>query len=302
MKLGRRLLAYHQGVALCCALGLAAPAVAGGLRCSVGEVVIENLVIGHTYSLSTLANLPLSVTSTTEGSVRVSIEPLVPDAVELRRGTLPVPDRRWATAVPDTFDLEPQQTRAVEMSLAIPNDPALLGKRFQVTFWTHTLPRAGELVAYGLKSRIIFSISPTADAADVQPVGELSLSLLPAELKVRALASGKSYRLEQASWVPLKVRNTSNHRVSVELHAMSFESAGATLRADDAELLEAAKVRLEPDSLTLEPGEERTITGAVTMSPGKPSHGKNLVCVISAAVSGQAVQTQIYSRLRAQAQ
>ncbi len=276
--------------------------MAGGLRCSVGEVVIENLAIGHTYSLRSLANLPLSVTSTTEGSVRVSIEPLVPDAVELRAGVLPVPDRRWATAVPDTLDLEAQQTRAVELSLAIPNDPTLLGKRFQVTFWTHTLPREGELLAYGLKSHIIFSISPTADAADVQPTGELSLSLQPAEFNIRTLARGKSYRLEKASAVPLKVRNTSNHRVSVELHAMSFESAGATLRPDDAELLKAAKVRFEPDSLMLEPGEERTITGAVTMDPGKPLHGKNLVCVISAAVSGQAVQTQIYSRLRAQAQ
>ncbi len=298
----RRLFAYLHAAALCCAVGLAAPAAAGGLRCSVGEVVIENLAIGHTYSLSSLANLPLSVTSTTEGTVRVAIEPLVPDAVELRSGALAIPDRRWATALPDTLDLEPQQTRAADMSLAIPNDPALLGKRFQVTFWTHTMPREGELLAFGLKSRIIFSISPTADAADVQPTGDLSLSLQPAEFKVKALSSGKTYRLEKASSEPLKVRNTSNHKVSVELRAMSFESAGATLRPDDAELLKAAQVRFEPDSLTLEPGEERTITGAVTMGPGKALRGKNLVCVISAAISGQAVQTQIYSRLRAEAQ
>lgn len=182
--------------------------------------------------------------------VRVAIEPLVPDAVELRAGASPIPDRRWATALPDTLDLEPQQTRA----------------------------------------------------AEVQPRGDLSSSLQPAEFKVKALSSGKTYRLEQASSQPLKVRNTSNHKVAVELQAMSFGSAGATWRPDDAELLKAAQVRFEPDSLTLEPGEGRTITGAVTMGHGKSLRGKNLVCVISAAISGQAVQTQIYSRLRADAQ
>ena len=298
----RRLIPYLPAVALSLLMGLATSAGAGGLRCSVGEVVIENLAIGHTYSLKALANLPLSVTSTSDGPVRVAIEPLVPDAVELRPGTAAIPDRRWATALPDTLDLEPQQTQAAEMSLAIPNDRSLLGRRFQVTFWTHTLPREGELLAYGLKSRIIFSISPTADADETQPTGNLSLSLQPAELTFKPMSSGKTYRLEKSSEHPLTVRNTSDHRVSVALQAMSFESAGATLRPDDAELLKAAQVRFEPDSLTLEPGEERTITGAVTMGSHKSPRGKNLVCVISAAVSGQAVQTQIYSRLRAQAQ
>ena len=263
--------------------------------------MIENLTIGHTYSLTSLANLPLSITSTSEGPVRVGIEPLRPDPVELRQGVEAIPDRRWATALPDTLELEPQQTQAASMALAIPNDSTLLGRRFQVTFWTHTLPREGELLAYGLKSRVIFSIAPTADAADAQPTGDLSLTLQPAELNLNALASGKSYRLEKATAKPLRVRNTSSHRVSVELHALSFESAGATLRPDDAELLKAAQVRLEPASLTLEPGEERTITGAVTMGSVKSARGKSLVCVISAAITGQAVRTQIFSRLRSPA-
>ena len=129
MSPDRRLIPCLPAVALLCIMGFAAPAVAGGLRCSVGEVVIENLAIGHTYSLTSLANLPLSVTSTSEGPVRVGIEPLVPDAIELRQGIEAIPDRRWATALPDTMDLEPMQMRATEMSLAIPNDRALLGRR-----------------------------------------------------------------------------------------------------------------------------------------------------------------------------
>jgi hypothetical protein len=75
---------------------LAGPARAGGLRCSVGEVVIENLKIGQTYSLRTLANLPLSITSTCEGPVRVQVVPLVPEASELRHGAEAIPGVEWA--------------------------------------------------------------------------------------------------------------------------------------------------------------------------------------------------------------
>jgi hypothetical protein len=59
---------------------------AGGLRCSIGEVVIENLKIGRTYSLKTLANLPLTLTNTTDGPVNLAVDALVPDASELRQG------------------------------------------------------------------------------------------------------------------------------------------------------------------------------------------------------------------------
>src|SRR5438105_9963856 len=104
-------------------LSHAVPAAAGGLRCSLGEIVIENLEVGHAYSLRALANLPLSLTSTTDGPVRVGIEPQVPDSSELRRGAEAIPDKHWASALPDTLALDPGQTLASELSIAIPNDP-----------------------------------------------------------------------------------------------------------------------------------------------------------------------------------
>ena len=300
MNSPNRQASYISVAALLASLGLAAGAEAGGLRCSVGEVVIENLAIGHTYSLATLANLPLSITSACEGPVRIAIEPLVPDASELRPGAEAIPDRRWATASPDTLELKPQETQAAHMELAIPDDRALLGRRFQVTFWTHTLPHDGELLAYGLKSRIIFSIAPTADSADTPQTGDLSLALQPADVRLDGVAAGKTLRLENLPR-PLTVRNTSNHRMAVELRAVSCRDAGATMRPDESELLSVSQVRIEPDSLILGPGEMRTITGTMTMGSKKLTRGSNLVCIISAAVTGEPVRTQIYSRLYAHA-
>ena len=173
-----------------------------------------------------------------------------------------------------------------------------MGRRFQVTFWTHSLPRAGQLLAYGLKSRIIFTTAPTRDSADVQPTGDLSVSLLPAQVQMKHLAAGKRYRLEQLAGQPITVHNTSNHPVRVELHMLSAAASGTPLNADDAELLDVAKVHLEPASIMLAPGESRAVTGEVVMNGGRAGKGKNLVCVVAASVADELVRTQIYSRLR----
>ena len=278
-------------------LALPLPVAAGGLRCSVGEVVIENLKIGHTYSLAKLANLPLSVTSTDAQVIRVNIMPLRPDTSELRQGAEPIPDARWASATPDMLELEPGKTVASDMSLAIPNDPSLLGRRFQVGFWTHTMPREGEMVAHGLKSRVIFTIAPTPDDSEQQPTGDMSVTLQPAEVRLSGVAPGRDYRIESAGSSPLKVRNTSTHPVTVELKALGATASGGSLSAGDGELLSAAVVKIEPASFTLAPGEERPVTGTVSMERAKGLRGRNFMCIVSAAVVDQSVRTQIYSRL-----
>jgi len=58
---------------------------AGGLSTQLGEVVIENLQIGQTYNLKQLANLRLIVTNTSDYSVDLRMDILLPDSSELRK-------------------------------------------------------------------------------------------------------------------------------------------------------------------------------------------------------------------------
>jgi len=158
----------------------AQPVFGGGLRCSVGEVVINNLKIGQTYSLKKLVNLPLTITNTANQSVVVRVEPQVPASSELKQGAEPIPEISWAKAIPDSLELAPHESKQVEMILAIPDNEALFGKKFQVNFWSHTLAQAGDLLAYGLSSRVIFSIDQARETPGAVPSGELAISLLPA--------------------------------------------------------------------------------------------------------------------------
>jgi hypothetical protein len=174
-------------------------AAAGGLRCSPGEVVIENLEIGREYSLLALANVPLTVFNTGEEAVLVRVEPLRPEAAEVRSGVEPIPDAAWASACPDSFELAPQESKAVELKLRIPDDETLLGRTFQVQFWSHTLPRPGEMLAYGLSSRVLFSIAPVRATERPELKGDFSIRLEPSEIHMSAVREGERADLKGAN-------------------------------------------------------------------------------------------------------
>lgn len=288
--------------ALVLAFGLLVPtgAWAGGLRCSLGEVVINNLKIGQSYSLQTLANLPLSVTNTGDQTTTVRIDALVPDPSELRQGALPVPSATWAMARPDSFVLAPKQTRLVELKLLIPDDERLFGKKFEVIYWSHTLAQPGDLLASGLKSRVIFTIDSVRGAAGAEPdSGELSIDFSPSQLILEGIVRGREYQLEDSLRKSLVLRNTSSRRVSLELRPLSAQDSDDRLKEGYADLLSSARLRLSPTKLSLGPGEERAISGTLMFPKGRPLKGKKFMCVVSAAVVDLPVHTQIYSRIYA---
>jgi len=298
LKSQNRLAAIFCALVLC-GFSLFPDAWAGGLSCSVGEVVIENLKIGQTYSLKTLANLPLSVTNTGDQPVTVLIEPLVPGPGELRQKAEPIPQIKWARALPDSFKLFPKESKLVEMIIEIPDDEALFGKKFQVNFWSHTLAQAGDLLAVGLNSRVIFSIDRARETPGSVPSGDLSLSILPAEITLDKVNSGRQYRLEDFLQKPLTVKNGSQRELSVELHTVDVQKSATTLPPGYADLLGSAVITLTPNKFILKPGEEKTISGTVAFPKGERLTAKKFMCVVSAAVIGQSVQTQIYSRIYA---
>jgi len=274
---------------------------AGGLRCSIGEVVIENLKIGHTYSLQTLANLPLTLTNTTDGPVIVKVDALVPDAAELRQGAEAIPDVRWATSSPDSIPMNAGESKRSELVLAIPNDERLFGRKFEVIYWSHTLPRPEDLLSYGLKSRIIFTIDPNRDTTDAQPGGDLSLEFVPGELWLDRVAKGHRYELQTALGEGLTLRNTSSHALTVNLKPVALSDARVGV-SGFGDLLANGEVTLTPSTVTLAPGESRAVTGTVQMGHPKQKWTSNLACIISAEVQNQPVRTRLYARVYARTQ
>lgn len=128
--------------------------------------------------------------------------------------------------------------------------------------------------------------------------GGMLLSLFPAQTEVMRLVPGRSYRLAKELREPLKIRNMSDQTVEVELKALSLSEAGIRLEAGCADLLGLGKVAISPATFSLEPGEERTVDGTLSLLKRGPK-GKALMCVIAATVAHHETktETQTYSRI-----
>ncbi|MGH7741210.1 MAG: hypothetical protein ACRENS_04235 [Candidatus Eiseniibacteriota bacterium] len=277
---------------------ISTPAAAGGLRCSFGEVVINNLKIGQSYSLQTLANLPLVLTNTDDKPATIRVDALVPTEGELRQGAEPIPSGQWASALPDSFVLGPSQSQSVELKLSIPDDEQLFGRKFEVVFWSHTLAQAGNLIAYGLKSRVIFTIDQARDTANTAPqTGDLAIALSPSQVELNDVVAGHQYALEAAGHQPMMVKNTSDHPVVLELQPLSPEKSAVGGQPGFEDLLSFSKLSLAPAKLTLAPGEQKPVTATLTFPKGQSIKGRKFMCVISASEADQPVRTQIYSRI-----
>ena len=141
--------------------------VAGGLSTNLGEVLIQNLGIGDAYCLKKLANVTLSVVNRGEDTVFVKATPEVPDSVELRHNAEPIPSAAWIELERDSMVLAPGQMGVSDVCINVPQDTTLRGRKFQVMLWSRTIPRPGDFVACGLKSRVLFTIATEADSSEV---------------------------------------------------------------------------------------------------------------------------------------
>ena len=101
---------------------------AGGLSTGLGEVVVENLQVGQTYSLKELANLRLFVTNNSDDSVALKMDILSPDSSELKKGSRPIPDISWLKLSRDTFVLGPNEIALSDITLSIPDENRYLGE------------------------------------------------------------------------------------------------------------------------------------------------------------------------------
>ncbi|MEZ4655550.1 MAG: hypothetical protein R3E12_18675 [Candidatus Eisenbacteria bacterium] len=202
-------------------MGLVSGSVAhaGGLRCSFGEVMIENLTIGSSNSLERIAALPLTLTNSGDRSVTVDIQPTIPAGSELRYGAQPIPDLSWVALTRSSVALDAQESVQVDITLHIPNDGKYVGGKYQVNVWSHTQAQPGELVAIGLTSRVIFTVSKQSDTESVGTPGA-SVALVPAEVTLRGVGLGQTFSLQTDLDRSLVLKNPSARPVTVELNAL----------------------------------------------------------------------------------
>lgn len=124
------------------------------LHTKFGEVRLENLAIGKTYSVTRMASEPFVISNTSNDSLFVHVETVVPAQHHLQGDALPVPDRNWVRLGTTDLAMEAHSNVSIDVYLSLPYDPDLAGKMFQVDILSRDLQRANDTQRH----RLLFTV------------------------------------------------------------------------------------------------------------------------------------------------
>jgi len=294
--------AIFIGLILMVLLGMPFKAKAGGLSTQLGEVVVENLKIGHTYSLKDLANLPLIVTNNCDNKVDLKMEVLAPEFSELRNNSEPIPDPSWIRVDKDFFELSPGEKAISDITISIPNDEEYFGKKYQAMIWSHTVGGKGFVLAYGLKTGVIFTIDTTREAEEDTTTftkANLSFNLSPEEIYLENIKTGKLYDVWKMNSLTLKIINSSDQKATYKLKSLNAKNSCATLTKGYEDAPDASFLKFSEEEFTVSPYGTKEIKMYLDFPRKKEYRGRKYMFVIYASIPDQKVVAGVYSRLYA---
>jgi hypothetical protein len=282
-------------------------AEAGGLSTQLGEVVIENLQIGQSYDLKQLANLSLIVTNTSDFGVNLKMDILQPDSAELRLGSQQIPDTSWVDLSQDFFTLGAGEQAESKITLSIPEDEKYLGKKYQVNIWSHTLggENSGMFLAYGLKTRIIFTTDTVkADQGELitSSGATVNFTLKPEEIFLEGVTPGTLYDISQNNGITLEVFNPGDRKQAFKLQSLTVENSVASLTKEYQDAPDASFLKFSESSFVIPPKGTKTIKMYLEFPANKDFSGKKYMFVIHAVALDEKVTAGVYSRLYATVQ
>lgn len=276
--------------------------VAGGLSTQLGEVVVENLSVGETYDLGSLANLSLIVTNTSEYSVELLMEVLEPGESELKLGAETIPDVSWVTLSPCSFLLAPNDKATSDIVLSIPDEDQYLGKKYQVMVWSHTVGGSdgGMVLAYGLKSRIIFTTQPERSTAPA-PVGnsgvQANLQLLPDEIHLEHVALGALFDVQKETGSVMTVVNPDNAERTYRLHSQTVHESFATLADGYMDAPDASYLSFSESEFSVPANSSKNVRIFVQFPETPEYRDKHYMFILHVQTENSDVAAGAYSRL-----
>lgn len=290
-------------IAIVISLLAATSAPAAGLRTKFGEVVVSGVKIGQTYSLKDLVNLPYSVVNTGDEEVDLLLEVIPADGDVLKVGYEAAISTSWATLNTKRFTVAPNREVSTDLTIAIPNDASLLGRRFQVDIWARTRSSRG-MFAVGMRSRLLIHVDSTPPTEDElkrkfvkKDLPALDFTLLPTHGTAEGVALGRKVDLLKEFKVGLKIINPNDATLNFRIRSMpNWESL---LKAP-----EGYEDAYNPQWLTpakdVAKAESNSIleTGLLLNIPDKPEHrGKQFFFSVSVEILEAEIPVRVYYRL-----
>ncbi len=281
---------------------LAAEAQASGLRTPFGEVIIKNLKIGQTYSMYKLVNLPIRVVNTGDETTDLVIQPIEVKPSEAREGYTPIPSTDWVRVERSSFTLEPNREAVSDVIITIPNDPALLGRRFQADIWSHTT--GARAFQVGIRSQLFLHIDSTPPNEDElkkrfvdEALSNMDFSVMPVSARVSEIPVGRTVGLRKERKLSIKVVNPNDRALNFRVRSIPVWESMILPPAGYEEAADPKWLKPEQDVLKVEANSIADTSLSIDLPDVSQARNQHLFFIVSFEVLEQKIPTRLYYKL-----
>ncbi len=274
-----------------------------GMRTPFGEVAVKNLQIGLTYSLTKLINLPLRLINEGDKPINIESEVIPVPKGGLKKGFERIPDSSWVKLAKHHFTVQPLHEAVSDVIISIPNDPKLLGRKFQVDIWSRSVGKHG-MYQTGLESRLLLFINSTPPTEKQlkekfvnKKLSNLNFDLFPSAGVAKDVPLGKDFDLMKERHLSIKIVNPNDQKLNFQLRSIANWEVELPLPPGVQDAPDPKWVRPAKEIISVAPNMIKE-TPLIVHIPDLPEYrGKAFFFVISADILEQDIPTHVYYQL-----
>lgn len=236
------------------------PKRTSGLNTNYAKIVVANLPIGQTVSMSQIANAPMLIGSNYSVPIYSSVRTEAPK--EPKEGYDPIPDPSWVVVEPNGLTLQAYATAKLDVKVVLPEDETLFGRKYYCNIVLNT---GGDPNIQGVRfgteitGLFMFSIAPVRnetglDAALRNPA-DAAYEIVPPVIIMKGIKPGQKIKIRTVKNKKVELINKSKKKQKYWLYSVNPDEIHYTLsphsrfggNVEDV-ILKADYLQVNPDS------------------------------------------------------
>jgi hypothetical protein len=286
MKIGVRVLA----VALMAVSAMAFAEVRRSITTKFVEVLVEGVPLGSRYVLE---SKPVEMFNGSELSLKLRFDAEVPGPSEMRAGYEPIPDPAWISFEPRSFSVETGRTATGKLVLYVPDDPALVGKRFQAMLYLHTDSTEPGMVGMGLRPRFLFSI---AKKESKDTPGVVNNPAPKARLTPFGTSPTESYMTFSCS--PLKAENLFREEMLYEIALDPGAADRVGMAKGETLVTDPSWLEVSPPDIVLHANTRAEVSVTMKIPLKAENFGKTFVAALRSKAHRKGEVVEVFNKVR----
>ena len=276
-----------------------------GLRTTFGEVIVRGLKIGQTYSMHKMLNLPLRIVNTSDQEVELLCDVILAQGDGVKRGYEVASSTSWVRLEQTRFQVGPNREAVTDVIVSIPNDTALLGRRFQIDIWSRTRSTRGTY-AVGIQSRLLVHVDSTPPTEDElkkpfvqEQLTNLDFTVLPMVATVLEVPLGREVDLRRELKTSIKLVNPNDKALNFRIRSIPNWESLLNVPAGFEDAYNPQWLRPEKEVVKVE-GNSIADTGLYLNIPDtEQNRGRSFFFSVGIEVLEQKIPTRVFYKLLA---